>query len=109
VLELQAPANLLQLQGQCRCSWRGALGTQQAVAACITALEPECCSLHVASSSLLGTGRRWATLCAVAGCVCCRRPKFVQHIRDESAANPHRKSEADSLIVEVLLEHGRLR
>lgn len=33
----------------------------------------------------------------------------MQHIRDESAANPNRKSDADALIVEVLLEHGRLR
>lgn len=39
----------------------------------------------------------------------CRRPRFLQHIRDESAANPNRRSEADALIVEVLLEHGRLR
>lgn len=38
-----------------------------------------------------------------------RRPKFLQHIRDESGANLQRKSEADYFIILKLVQHGRLR
>lgn len=38
-----------------------------------------------------------------------RRPKFLQHIKDDTGSNVGAANDVSAVIVELLLEHGRLR